>query len=222
MSLISKDLLSISRIDTYAVTTIWANTYFDCHSTGCTGKSTPSYLSIKYLILSIHDDVIKWKHFLRYWPFVREIHWSSVNPPHKFQWRGDSMFFLICVWINGWVNNREAPDLRRHCVHYDCNDLLVASTPTYSQLKALVIHFHILELSLSFIKLELLHATNCAPYSAKFVSSECTHLYDNLFCAIIEENHGIRPAVDIFGKYIKKAIYAILHTKYECNYLFAQ
>ena len=22
-----------------------------------------------------HDDVIKWKHFLRYWPFVREIHW---------------------------------------------------------------------------------------------------------------------------------------------------
>ena len=27
----------------------------------------------------IHDDVIKWKHFPRYWPFVRGIHWSPVN-----------------------------------------------------------------------------------------------------------------------------------------------
>ena len=29
------------------------------------------------------------------------------------------MFSLICTWINGWANNREAGDLRRHCVHYD-------------------------------------------------------------------------------------------------------
>ena len=26
-----------------------------------------------------HDDVIKWKHFPRYWPFVRGIHQSPVN-----------------------------------------------------------------------------------------------------------------------------------------------
>ena len=25
--------------------------------------------------LKCHDDVTKWKHFLRYWPFVRGIHW---------------------------------------------------------------------------------------------------------------------------------------------------
>ena len=31
------------------------------------------------------------------------------------------MFSLICVWINGWVNNREAGDLRRHRAHYDVN-----------------------------------------------------------------------------------------------------
>ena len=30
-----------------------------------------------------HDDVIKWKHFPRYWPFVRGIHRSPVNSPHK-------------------------------------------------------------------------------------------------------------------------------------------
>ena len=29
------------------------------------------------------------------------------------------MFTLICVWINGWVNNREAGDLRRYRGHYD-------------------------------------------------------------------------------------------------------
>ena len=32
---------------------------------------------------------------------------------HKGQWRGALVFPLICVWINGWVNNREAGDLRR-------------------------------------------------------------------------------------------------------------
>ena len=66
-----------------------------------------------------HDDVIKWKHFPRYWPFVREIHRSPVNSPHKGQWRGALMFSLICVWINGRVNNREAGDLRRDRAHYD-------------------------------------------------------------------------------------------------------
>ena len=43
----------------------------------------------------------------------------SEFPPHKGQWRGALMFSLICVWINGWVNNREAGDLRRSCAHYD-------------------------------------------------------------------------------------------------------
>ena len=66
-----------------------------------------------------HDDVIKWKHFPRYWPFVRRIHQSQVNSPHKGQCRGAVTFSLICVWINDWVNNREAGNLRRHNGHYD-------------------------------------------------------------------------------------------------------
>ena len=68
---------------------------------------------------SLHDDVIKWKHFPRHWPFVRGLNWSPVNSPHKGQWRRALMFTLICVWINGWVNNREAGDLRRYRAHYD-------------------------------------------------------------------------------------------------------
>ena len=69
--------------------------------------------------LWIHDHVIKWKHFPRYWPFVQEIHRSLVDSPHKGQWRRALMFSLICAWMNGWVNNREAGDLRRHHTHYD-------------------------------------------------------------------------------------------------------
>ena len=44
-----------------------------------------------------HDDVIKWKHFPSYCPFVRGIHRSPVNSPHKGQWRGALMFSLICA-----------------------------------------------------------------------------------------------------------------------------
>ena len=39
--------------------------------------------------------------------------------PHKGQWRGALMYSLICVWINGWVNRREADDLRRYRAYYD-------------------------------------------------------------------------------------------------------
>ena len=42
-----------------------------------------------------------------------------VNSPHKGQWRRALMFSLICAWINAWVNNSEAADLRRLRAHYD-------------------------------------------------------------------------------------------------------
>ena len=45
--------------------------------------------------------------FPHYWPFVRGIHWSPVNSPHKGQWR----------WV--WTDNRDAGDLRRNRAHYD-------------------------------------------------------------------------------------------------------
>ena len=76
-------------------------------------------LSIWYLLVQLHDDVIKWKHFPRYWTCVRGIHRSLVNFPHKGQWREALVFSLICSFINGSVNNREAGDLRRHRSHYD-------------------------------------------------------------------------------------------------------
>ena len=64
-----------------------------------------------------YGDIIKWKHFPHYWPFLRGIHRSPVNSPHKGPWRGALMFSLICAWTNAWVNNRDGDDLRRHRAH---------------------------------------------------------------------------------------------------------
>ena len=78
-----------------------------------------------------HDDIIKWKHFLLYRPFVWGIHWSPVNSPHKGQWHGALMFSVItmasdtefwCFLLSGpeqMVNNQDAGDLRHHRAHYD-------------------------------------------------------------------------------------------------------
>ena len=85
----------------------------DWHLACCQCTGTCSHVS------PIHDDVIKWKHFPRYWPFVRGIHRYPVNSKHKGQWRGALMFSLISACVNTWVNNREAGDLRRHRGHYD-------------------------------------------------------------------------------------------------------
>ena len=75
-----------------------------------------AFLCLAWLGAStFHDDVMEWKHFPRYWPFVREIHQSPVNSPNKSQWRGTLMFSLIY----GWVHNREAGYLRRHIAHCD-------------------------------------------------------------------------------------------------------
>ena len=75
-----------------------------------------------------HGDIIKWNHFPRYWLFVRGIYRSPVNSPHKGQWRGTFTFYLICVWINGLVHNRECGDLRRHRTHYVVTVILPAIT----------------------------------------------------------------------------------------------
>ena len=50
---------------------------------------------------------------------------SPVTSPHKRQWDGALVFSLICEWINGCENNREAWDLRRHLTHYDVAVMLI-------------------------------------------------------------------------------------------------
>ena len=58
-----------------------------------------------------------WRHQMEAYSALLAI--CAGNSPHKGQWRGAFMFSLICAWINRWVNNREAGDLRRYRPHYD-------------------------------------------------------------------------------------------------------
>ena len=83
------------------------------------------YFCRYYLSLSIYiyifPSCINWSRYR-----------SPVNYPHKGQWRGALLFSLICVWINGWVNNREAGDLRRYRVHYDVIVMFIAGAASLS------------------------------------------------------------------------------------------
>ena len=39
--------------------------------------------------------------------------------------------FYICTWTNGWANNRDASDLRRHGTHYDIT--VMFDSPAYQE-----------------------------------------------------------------------------------------
>ena len=67
---------------------------------------------------AMHDDVIKWKHFRVTGHLCGEFTGPRWIPRTKW-WHGALMFSFICGWINDWVNNRDAGDLRRHRGHYD-------------------------------------------------------------------------------------------------------
>ena len=85
-----------------------------------------NYLEFRFIQAAYtHYGVTKWKHFPCYWPFVRGSHRSQVNFPHKGLRRGALVLSLICAWINGWVNSREAGDFRRHRGHYDVSVMII-------------------------------------------------------------------------------------------------
>ena len=66
-----------------------------------------------------------------------------VNSPHIGQWREALMFSLIYAWINDWLNNREAGDLRRHRGHCDVNVIYkqIDGLPTSPPLSKIVYVF---------------------------------------------------------------------------------
>ena len=77
---------------------------------------------INFIHRNVNDDVIKWKHFPRYWPFVRRIHRSPLISPHKGQWRRALMFSLIYAFSKrlskqwwGWWFETPSHSLWRHC-----------------------------------------------------------------------------------------------------------
>ena len=79
---------------------------------------------LAFVLHNVYSKQVKgWRNqmetFPRYWPFVRGIHRSPVDSPHKGPVTRTLMFSLICAWTHGWANNRDAGDLRRHHAHHD-------------------------------------------------------------------------------------------------------
>ena len=97
----------------------------------------------------IYNDVIIWRHFPRYWPFVMGIRRSTVDSPHKRQWRGALKFSLTYARTNDWTNNRDASELRRHRAHYDVTimSLLVMDLCDKIQLSTSCTHISLNSLS---------------------------------------------------------------------------
>ena len=83
-----------------------------------------------YCVHHSHDDAIKWKPFPRYWPFPRRIPRSRVNSPHKGQWRGALMFYLLSKRLSkqswGWWFVTPSRPLWRHW-----SDICCAYWPKY-------------------------------------------------------------------------------------------
>ena len=79
-----------------------------------------------HLFLLVLLPTVIWKTWWRHdmetmstscdWPFVRGIHWSLVDSPHK----GPVMrsFDLMSASTSYWTYSRNAGDLRRHDAHY--------------------------------------------------------------------------------------------------------
>ena len=76
---------------------LWISIIYDKSPIQRTNKTWLCKMIGENTVTIYHDDVIKWKHFPRYWPFVEGIHRSPVNSPHKGQWRGAMTFSLICA-----------------------------------------------------------------------------------------------------------------------------
>ena len=77
----------------------------------------------------LHDDVDKWRHFPRYWPFERGIHRSPVNSLHKGKWRRALMLFLsapekrLSKQSRGWWFETPSRPLWHHCNEYNKKDM---------------------------------------------------------------------------------------------------
>ena len=137
-----------------------------------------------------------------------------VNSPHKGQWRTALMFSLICVRINGWVNNREAGDLKRRCAHYDVigmigpdyhgRSAMNTTIPTKAFVYVIANEGSMLETRLFFKCFKLL--LNLAGFIATESSFDFDHLksYDVMFWKINEKTkQRINPTIAFLCVFVK-------------------
>ena len=90
----------------------------------CEVKWGPTVCATFHIFFIAHDDVIKWRHFPCYWPFVRGIHRSPV-PSQRPVKRCFDVFFDLRLnkrlskqsW--GWWFETPSHSLWRHCNEYN-------------------------------------------------------------------------------------------------------
>ena len=94
----------------------------------------PFHLDIlcsKYVRLALNGVATWCRHqtetFLRYWSFVRGIHRSPVDFPHKGQRREALVLPLICTWLNNWetIETLVIWDATRRSLWRHCNDIVL-------------------------------------------------------------------------------------------------
>ena len=90
------------------------------------------------------------------------------------------MFSLICVWINGWVNNYEAGDLRRYHAHYDVIVMRIDFYLTSYHLKCLCVWLRgmndarMIAINTNAIREKTKHQCNASIYNANnFLLNTC-------------------------------------------------
>ena len=140
-----RDLIVDEKLDVLALTETFQLT------DSVIGELLPPGYDIAY---NLRNDGRRtwWRHQMKTFSallaFCAENSPVPVNSPHKGQWRGALMFSLICTWINSWVNNPEAGDLRRHRAH--CDVSVMRSSSCYIQPGTKVLHCQNLQLTSSW------------------------------------------------------------------------
>ena len=102
-----------------------------------------------------------------------------MNSPHKGQWRRVLMFSLICAWINGWVNNLEAGDLRHHRAHYDVTVMIGKNQGLLKTL--LEVFVSVMWTQASGISL----GDSEMQFNTLWPTHNCRYLVDNIFKSIL-------------------------------------
>ena len=90
---------------------------------------TQEWYSFNYYLYMIEQWALRtwvswWRHQMETFSAILAICAGNSPVPGAFPaqrpvTRSFDGFFFISAWINAWVNNREAGDLRRHHGHYD-------------------------------------------------------------------------------------------------------
>ena len=98
-----------------------------------------------------HNDLIQWKHFRVTGLLCGEFTGHQWIPLRKASDAEARCFLWSALWINVWVNNREAGDLRRHCAHYGVIVMQVGSHQWFHMKRYWIRHYHIKALSTIFL-----------------------------------------------------------------------